>query len=262
MTLTGAVREAPPASVAVDRALQILEWMAEGEAGARSIRDIARSLGMSKTAVHRLLDTLAQRRWVVQDEDGSYRLGTRALHVGAAVLRQIDMLGAIRPSALRLRDATHETVFVTVLDAGQLLIVDKFESPSALRFARPVGSRSIAHANAAGKVLLAALPDSELEAYLSRPLDAATPRTITDVAALRAELARVRAQGYALNDEEGILGVVSIGAVVRDHTGAAVAGLSVSGPRDRMHPQMAVLVEALRAAAHEASEALGYECPR
>ncbi|MCC7104655.1 MAG: IclR family transcriptional regulator [Chloroflexi bacterium] len=258
MTQPGPAREASPASVAVDRALQILEWMAEGEAGARSIRDIARSLGMSKTAVHRLLETLAQRRWVIQDQAGSYRLGTRALHVGAAVLRQIDLLGAIRPSALRLRDATHETVFATVLDVGQLLIVDKFESPSALRFARPIGSRSIAHANAAGKVLLAALPESELEAYLAQPLDAATPRTITDVAALRRELADVRARGYASNDEEGILGVVSLGAAVRDHTGAAVAGLSVSGPRDRMRPQITSLVEALLAAAHEASEALGY----
>jgi IclR family acetate operon transcriptional repressor len=243
----------------VDRALHILEWLAERQEADQSIRDIAASLQMSKTAVHRLLEALAQRGWVIQGADGTYRLGTRVLHLGAAVLRQMDVLGAIRPVALRLRDATHETVFITVLEDGALLIVDKFESPSALRFARPVGSRSIAHANAAGKALLAALSEQELRAYLVRPLEAATPRTITDEAQLRHELERVRAQGYALNDEEGMVGVMSIGAAVRDHTGAAAAGLSISGPQERMRSQIERLVDAALVAAQEASEALGCE---
>src|SRR5437868_4947801 len=111
-----------------------MEWLAERDQADQSIRDIAVSLHMSKTAVHRLLEALAQRGWVVQAADSTYRLGTRVLHVGAAVLRQMDVLGVIRPVALRLRDATHETVFVTVLEDRALLIVDKFESPSALRF--------------------------------------------------------------------------------------------------------------------------------
>ncbi len=247
----------PDRPTTVERALQILEWLAERENGRQSIRTIASATGLTKTTVHRVLESLARRGWVDQDTDGTYSLGSRALRVGSAVLRQIDAVTVIRPIAVRLRDETQETAFITVLDDDMLVIVDKFESPSPIRYARPVGSRGPVHANAAGKALVARLPEAELAAYLARPLAAATPRTITDPDALRRELALVRERGYGTADEESIEGVMSAGAAVIDHTGQAVAGLSVSGPRERFHCHLDAIIAGVVAAARDASWHLG-----
>ena len=195
----------------LERALVVLEWLADREHGGHSIRAIASATGLSKTTVHRLLETLGRRGWVTQTDGDRYELGFTALRVGAAVIRHLDDIPAIRPVALNLRDATHETVFTTVLDDDRLLIVDKFESPSAIRFASPIGARSLPHANAAGKALLALLTEEQLEAYLARPLEASTPRTVTDADLLRAQLVEIRARGYAVVDEESIPGVSPLG---------------------------------------------------
>lgn len=252
----------PTPSVAADRALLILELLAEPGEADRSIRGIAASLGLTKTTVHRLLETLARRGWVVQRTDGAYRLGARVLHVSTAVLRDIDVLATIRPIAQRIHADTNETVFVTVLDEGTLLIVDKFDSPSPLRLARPVGSRSPVHANAAGKALLALLSERELAELLVEPLRQVTPRTITDPAAIRRELEQVRRQGYAVSDEEGLMGVFSVAAVIRDHTGCGVAGLSIAGPAERMRPRSESCITAVVGAAREASANLGFASER
>jgi DNA-binding IclR family transcriptional regulator len=241
----------------LERALVMLEWLADREHGGHSIRAIASATGLSKTTVHRLLESLARRGWVTQTDGERYELGFTALRVGAAVIRHLDDIPAIRPVANALRDATDETVFTTVLDADRLLIVDKFESASAIRFASPVGARSLPHANAAGKALLAHLTAEQLDAYLDRPLDASTPKTVTDPELLRAQLAEIRECGYAVVDEESIVGVFSVGAVVTNYRGEVRAGLSVSGPRERMRSRQAEIEALVQQAAYEASRRLG-----
>lgn len=244
--------------VAADRALAILEWLSECDGGAQSIRTIADATGLRRSTVHRLLETMARRSWVVKAPEGSYKLGTRALHVGAAVLSQIDVLATIRPLAMQLRGTTAQTVFICVQDASQLLIIDKFESPSQLRFTRPVGSRSLLHASASGKALLAAMAPAQLDAYLAAPLAAATPATITNPERLRADIENVRRRGYAMTDGEGYIGITSFGAAVRDHTGNAVAALSVSGPSAQMEAHRDAIVSALCETAQTAGQLLGY----
>ncbi len=244
-------------SSTLERALAVLEWLAEREESGHTVRAIAVATGMPKTTVHRLLELLQRRGWVVQAPDDTYDLGLTALRVGAAVIRHLDVVQAIRPIALRLRDETGETVFTTVLDGRSLLIVDKFESPSPIRFARPVGARSIPHANAAGKALLARLSDTDLDHYLAQPLETSTLRTVTDPDVLRRDLRAISACGYAVVDEESLAGVLSIGAVVTDYLGEARAAISVAGPRERMRDRQDGLVQCVLAATDEASRSLG-----
>ena len=243
--------------LSVDRALMILEWLSERDSGSQSIRMIAESTGLRKSTVHRLLETLAKRGWVVQTVEGSYKLGTKALHISAAVLRQLDVLGTIRPCVMQLRSETAQTAFICVEDNSSLLIVDIFESPSQLRFTRPIGSRSLLHASAAGKALLAQMPPSDLDAYLITPLAQATVETITDPEALRRDLDLVRERGYAVSNNEGYPGIMSFGAVVRNHMNDPVAAISISGPRDEMIRDQESIIDSLRAAANHATAQLG-----
>lgn len=243
--------------MAVDKALAILEWLSETDGSSQSVRTIAESTGIGKSTVHRLLETLATRGWVVQGEEGSYKLGTKSLHISAAVLRQLDILATIRPYAMRLRGEIAQTVFICVRDDDALLIVDIFESPSQLRFTRPIGSRSLLHGSAAGKALLSDLPLGELDEYLTHPLGKTTPKTITDPDELRHDLEFVRSRGYALSDEEGYIGIMSYGAAIYDYTGAAIASISVSGPRHEMIENQEEFIAALRRSTELASRQLG-----
>lgn len=250
-------QEFPSTVMAVDRALRILDWFSETDGASKSVRTIADGTGIGKSTVHRLLETLAYRGWVVQGEEGSYKLGTKSLHISAAVLRQLDILETIRPHAMRLRGDIAQTVFICVRDEDALLIVDIFESPNQLRFTRPIGSRSLLHGSAAGKALLAAISIQELDSYLANPLEKTTPSTITDPDVLRQDLAEVRSRGFAISDSEGYVGITSFGSVIYDYTGSPIASISVSGPSNEMVAGQGEFVEALRKATDQASRQLG-----
>ena len=115
--------------------------------------------------------------------------------------------------------------------------VDKVESTHSLRMPSQVGRRNPVHSTGVGKALIAYLPDEVLAGIaLRRGLARFTARTLTDLPALRADLARVRARGYAVDDEEIEEGLVCVGAPVRDHTGSVVAAVSIAGPSSRLRP--------------------------
>ncbi|MCS7246494.1 MAG: IclR family transcriptional regulator, partial [Thermomicrobium sp.] len=153
-----------------------------------------------------------------------------------------------------------ETIQLAVLQGREVLYVGKQEGTQWVRLASEVGTRLPAHATSLGKCLLAWLPPQELDQLLaSGPLVALTPRTITDPEALRAELALVRAQGYALDRGETLPDVWCFGAPVRDANGSVVAALSISVPVTRISPTRAEeLATTVQRAARELSHRLGY----
>ena len=242
----------------VERVLDVLEAL--GDLGSATLGEVAKASGISKSAAHRLLRSLVERGYAAQDEaSGRYRLGSGVLRLVAAGLDTVDLRSVARPALEALAASTGETVHLVVPEADGVVYVDKVESSQTVRMASRVGMRGELHSSACGKAILAHLPAGEVEAVARRGgLPARTRRTITDLAALRAELQRVRADGYAIDDEENELDVRCIGMAVLDAAGHPVGAVSVSAPAFRLsREQVPLIVPRLRDAVDAITAALG-----
>ncbi len=219
-------------SQSLERGLDVLEAIAL-EGAELGVRELARRCGLSPTIVQRLVGSLASRDYIEKNGDTSrYRLGHRALALGASAESAFDYVVAARHELERLAHERHLNGFVSVLQ-GELaiyLLAVQADGPVAIKV--DPGSEMPLHSTGAGKVLLASLSDGEARRLLgARKLAAITPHTITDPATVVASLAKVRRQGFALVNEENIPGVLSVGAPIRSRTGAVVAALSVAFPK-------------------------------
>lgn len=197
------------------------------------VSELSRRLGLGKSVVHRLLVTLAAEGLIEHDGRG-YRLGIVMYELGEAVRVHLDLHAAAAPVLVHVREQTGESVQIGVLDGVEVVYVDRLESAHSLRLLTETGRRVPAHCTSSGKVLFAHLDPAVLDGHLERPLARLTPHTITDPDELRAELRRVRAQGWASAVDEREVGVASLAAPVRDASGAVVAALSVAAPVARV----------------------------
>jgi IclR family transcriptional regulator, acetate operon repressor len=184
----------------------------------------------------------------------------RVWEAGIAYTKMLPLEALARPLMERVRDATSETVQLAVLDDFQALYVAKVDGVHLLRLDSSAGLRLEPHATGGGKVLLSGLADEQLRAWLRHhALERYTPNTITAPAKLLEELARVRAEGHAIDREERLLGVACVAVGVRNHLGAIAAAMSVAAPAVRFKKrEQAVALEHLKIAAAELSTALGY----
>ncbi len=219
----------------VVRALSLLDSMAV-QGRAIGIADLSKRVRLHVSTVHRLLATLITRGYVRQDpETGKYGLGLRTFVLGQAYLEQMDLRRVVRPALRRLAQTTGETANLVVMDREEAVYLDKAESTQSLRFFSRIGHRAPLYCTAVGKVLLAWLPSEEREEVLGRlPLTPLTRNTITEVDALRRELERVAAQGYALDREECEEGASCLAVPLRDHSGLVSAALGISAPTVRL----------------------------
>lgn len=199
------------------------------------VSDLARRLGIAKSTAHRLLATLTDEALLEQDQHtGRYRLGLAMFDLAAAA-QSMDLHEAVLSPMTELRNRTGETVQVAVLDGREVVYVERLDSPNTVRVFSEIGRRNSAHATGCGKALLAFQPPDQLDRLLRGwELTTVTEHTITDIAALRAELAESRRRGYAVNRRESELSVMSVGAPIRDLSGRTVAAISVAGPADRL----------------------------
>lgn len=242
------------------KGLAALEWLVRQQRPCR-VSELAEALGIARSNAHRTLQTLIECGWAVQDEATSaYRPGLRLIEMGALVEGASDLRTRLRPVLAKLALASGETIHLAALDGAEIVYLDKFDSPLPVAAYSRVGGRAPAYCVASGKALLAAMDErtAELRTRFGR-LVPHTPNTITDVAALEADLARSRERGWAENREEWRLGVCGLGAPVFDARGEAVAAVGMSVPSIRFaRAQARVLAEQLLACAAEASAALGY----
>src|SRR5215831_5796817 len=200
------------------------------------VSELARRLGLSKSTVHRLLTTLAAEHLIeLNPRSGRYRLGIKVYELGTVVSSHFELHEAVAMYIDDLRATTGETVQVGVLDGSEVVYIERRESLRTLRHMVDLGHRNYANCTACGKVLLAALPETDLERLLGEGrLQARTPHSITDPDRLRAELATVRERGYAENIRESAPDTASVAAPIFDDGKRAVAALSVAGPLTRM----------------------------
>jgi len=241
----------------VDRAVSIMEMLARtGESG---VTEIAVELGVHKSTAFRLVVALERRGLVEQTEDrGKYRLGMGLLRLAGATTARLDVVQEARPICRKLASDSGETVNIAVLSENSALYLDQFAGTSALQPHNWVGQHIPLHATANGKVLLSGLSDEELTRTL-RTLPAYTGTTITSKRALRAELERVREQGYAVAVDELEIGLTALAAPIRNAHGDAIASVSVSGPSFRLDDErLEEVLPLLVDAAAEVSHRLGW----
>lgn len=203
------------------------------------ISSLASRLGLAKSTVHRLATTLIDAGMLEQNpETGKYRLGLLVFELGSLVRRKIDVYNEAKPWLFGLRDQTGETVHLAVLGRQGLVYINFIESQKAIRMSTGLGQRKPLHCTAEGKALLAFQPPEMIERTVAAGLERLTPKTITDAAALRDELAVVRARGYATDDEESEPGMRCIAAPVRDDSGNVTAAVGIAGPVQRLTKKM------------------------
>jgi IclR family KDG regulon transcriptional repressor len=223
---------------------------------------VAKKLGMSKATAFRILSVLEARSYLERARDGgAYRLGFMLHRLGSLVEGRAVIQRRARAVLEELKHECDETVHLVVLDAGEALYLDKIEGRKAIRVVSRVGMRLPLHCSGVGKVLLAYLSDDQIDEIIRlKGLAPLTPNTITERAALRAELRLVRRKGFAVDNEEIELGLKCVAAPVRDASGAVVAAVSISGPKYRFdNATTRELVRLLCRAGDRISSALGHE---
>lgn len=221
-------------SQTVLKALDILECIAMAEQPL-SAAEVAKLCNLSRPTAYRLICTLAARGYAAQEDATRYRLGTQALSLSQNLLDSLDLPELARSHLRHLSDITNETTYLSMLDGHEILYVGKAESSQSLRTNTKIGSRNMLHCSSMGKAILAFLPESDQIRLIERlELVANTNNTITDQAALIEHLATIRAQKFAIDNEESEDGIRCVGAPIFDHTGHVFAAISVSGPAYRL----------------------------
>jgi DNA-binding IclR family transcriptional regulator len=240
---------------AVERALAVLDELAR-DSTELGTNELARRIGVNPSTASRLLSTLEAARLVQRTPaSGRFRLGLRLVELGSAALARLDLRAAARAHLEELVGETGETATLSVPGERDAVTVDFVQSASSVQSVARLGRPSVAHATAAGKVLLA-FGDVPLQ---SAPLEHFTPRTITDPTKLAAEIKRVRGQGWAEAAGERERDLNAIAAPVFGVDGRLAAILGLQGPEGRFDRRARrAAVEPLLARARAVSEALGW----
>jgi IclR family acetate operon transcriptional repressor len=215
--------------------LRILE--AVGASQPVGVSDLARTLGLPKTSVQRGLETLGSAGWLRQSERGSWSLTMKVAVVGHQAGNELGIRDLALSYMTRLRQDTGESVRLWIPDGDNVVLVETLESPQSVRAVSVVGSTIAMHASSAGKAILAAFPDDELEMRLPATLGAYTPRTITDRDELLRALAEIRRRGYAVSNRETHPDVGGVAAAITA-TGRPIAALGVVLPMHRVNARM------------------------
>lgn len=254
------MRNPVPENRTIARASTILRALrSDGSARGARLTEIAQQCGLEKSTTHRLLAALAAEGLVEQDQETErYRLGIALLELGMAVYRRLDVRHEALPILRSLADRAEETVHLGVARGGQVVYLEKVESPHAFQMRSRVGERMPLYSTGIGKAILAYTTVAELDAVLAGGLARRTPNTITDPVELRHELERIRLRGYSTDMEENEDGVRCVGAPVFDHRLNVAGAISIAGPAFRFTEQrMAELAGYVVAAAEEVSRRLG-----
>jgi DNA-binding IclR family transcriptional regulator len=220
----------PEPVAALRNGLQVLKSFSVTEP-VLGVTEIARRIGLSPSTVYRALVTLAEEGLVERDSGSDrYRLSVGVVALAGPLLANLDIREVARPYLEQLALASRESVNLGIWNRTEAVNIEQVPGPGIIKHLAPLGRRNPAHASATGKVLLAFSPQPDLQEILDRGLYRLTDRTIVEPAALIQELARVRKDGYAINNEEMVNELVAFAAPVFDHRGRVVAAVSVSAP--------------------------------
>ena len=243
----------------LSRALKLLNALSYHPQGL-TLSELAREVGLPNSTAHRLLTTLQNERFVRFDNERTvWMIGVQAFQVGSAFIRSRDLVQIARPIMRRLMHTSGETVNLGILDRCEVIFLAQVESKKMMRTITGPGGRVYVHASGIGKALLAHASAQArqkiLDCWEPRQL---TMRTITSEQELLKELEKVRARGYAIDDEETAVGLRCVASVIFDENAEAIAGISISGPSARITDQkLAQLGEMVMEAAFDITQEIG-----
>ncbi len=223
----------------IDRVFDIIETLSSNSHG-MALTDLSNAVRLHVSTTHRLLSALIARGYVQKDPiAGKYKLTMRLFDVGSQVVGGVNLVSIARPYLEHLADFTGETIHLVARYGDEVVYLYKEDtSNSIVRMASFVGLHNPMYCTAVGKCILAYLPEAEVREIWKRTVVTAfTPNTIIHYGALQVELEKVRAQGYAVDNEEHELGVLCIGAPIFDYSGAPVAAISSSAPLSRINAE-------------------------
>ncbi len=241
--------DAPPPRYRVqvlDRTIAVLQCVADSDIDLAAA-DIARQLQLHKSTVHRLLVVLEHYRLIKKGPEGAFRLGTRLIELGDRAVARLKLSQRAMPFLRTLATQTGEGAHVTILSGVDMLSIAHVEGRWSLQSLTRTGQKTLIHCTAAGKAMLAFLPEEACDDLVAKlSLKRYTPHTIVKPSAIKLELLRVRAAGYAVDDEELEEGLRCVSAPIFDHQGQVIASLSMAAPVFRLRkerlPQVARLV--------------------
>lgn len=244
----------------LQRGLRVLSLFTR-ETPSLSLTEIKEAAQLNKTTAFRIISTLEADGYLERDpETKRYRPSLKVLRLGFTAVSSLEFRDIARPYLRQLSQDADETVSLSVLDGMDVVYVDRVRRQQIVGVVLGIGSRIPAQCGSMGKVMLAHLPPDELDRRLSQPLTPCTPHSIIDRAAFETELAQVRQQGYALNNEELEIGLRAVAAPIWDHTNQVVAAINITGSVRTISPERMVteLVPLVRETAVHISRALGY----
>ena len=215
----------------VARAARLLNEIGNHGPQGLGVTDIAESLGVAKSTALALARTLAASGLLRSVDPGPrYVLGLNLLRLGDLVGQQTSITELGLPALRELSHTTGMTARLAINESGFPVFVERIDGEGSIRFHAPLGQREEPHATAAGKAILAHLDESRVRSLLADAgMTRYTPRTLTDVDALLNDLERVRAEGYAVDDEEEAEGVFCVGSAFFDHHARCAGAMSVTG---------------------------------
>jgi len=226
----------PDFVLSLARGLAVIEAFEDHPEGV-TVGDIAARTGLSRASVRRLLITLEMLGYA-SHAGPTYRLGSRALRLGFSFLSSTSLPALALPVLEEVTAIIRESSSLSALDGDEIVYLARSATRRVMSVGLSVGSRLPAYCTSMGRVLLAAMGDGELPAYLKRTtLRAYTPRTITAKRLLSVEIDRVRVQGYALVNEELELGLRSLAVPVRNRAGKVVAAMNTGVQASRVTPE-------------------------
>ncbi|MCK6065443.1 MULTISPECIES: IclR family transcriptional regulator [Microbacterium] len=241
---------------ATSKVLSVLDALGDN----RRFADLVSATGLPKSSVHRILQDLVRGGFCTVDDAGGYLPGPKLMGLAGRVFGRHDALAGAAPALEQLRSRTGATVHLAQLAGDEAVYVRKLEASKPYRMASRVGMSIPLHCTAIGKALLAGMPRREAVEIVARAgQPARTPHTRTTPEALEADLDLTTERGWALDDEENEIGVVCVGAAVRDATGRVTAAVSVSqllGDLEEMPPGVAGPLVA--ETAREVSNSMGW----
>jgi len=243
------------------KSLMVLETVARSSEPC-GVTELADRLGLTKSNTHRILRGLVVLGYLRPAEArGRYELTSKLWELGSHFFSRLDIRRICAPYMAQIAEATQETILLSVLEGTEVLFLDMIESPQTVRAYTGVGERAPAQYVASGRIQLA-WADEATVALAKERLYSNTPCSITDPAALAAELDQIRRQGFAICEGEWVENANSIAVPVRDASGRIVAGIGVAGPASRLDRKTCIRHSPfLLGISREISGLLGYTDP-
>src|SRR6187402_2830961 len=226
---------ATPTIQVIERMFALIDVLASREE-AMSLKEISEKTGLHPSTTHRILNDLATGRFVDRPEAGNYRLGMRLLELGNLVKARLNVRDAALAPMRELHKLIQQPVNLSMRQGDEIVYIERtYSERSGMQVVRAIGGRAPLHLTSVGKLFLAHDDMQRVRTYASRTgLTGHTRNSITELAKLERELARVHQFGTARDDEELELGVRCMAAGIFDDQGKLVAGLSISAPADRL----------------------------